>query len=149
MRIFYPLVLTFSLGVWLLRFLVKPVIKLAFFLLKSTFGWLFESSKSHTVKEVNEGVEYRGSSCTELILEDDTRRYMKTSTHDPHGKITRRAKELLGKRILLFTRGPALWSSDEYFSNIKNSRSHAITRIFVWVLIALVVILILVINSQQ
>ena len=120
-----------------------------FYLLKSTFDWLFESSRSHKLREVNESVPYRGSSCTEIILEDDTSRYMKTTTHDPHGKITQRAKELRGKRILLITRGPGLWSSEEYFSNIKDGRFYAIKRIFVWVLIALVIIIILMINSKN
>jgi hypothetical protein len=72
-----------------------------------------------TIKE-NEMV--RGSSCTVLVLGDGSQRHMKTSTFDPDGSITTKAKSLVGSRIRTTCwdpkDSPGRWSSQGYFRNI-------------------------------
>jgi hypothetical protein len=72
-----------------------------------------------TIKE-NEMV--RGSSCTVLVMGDGSQRHMKTSTFDPDGSITTKAKSLVGSRIRTTCwdpkDSPGRWSSQGYFRNI-------------------------------
>ena len=72
-----------------------------------------------TIKE-NEMV--RGSSCTVLVMGDGSQRHMKTSTFDPDGAITQKAKTLVGSRIRTTCwdpkGSPGRWSAQGYFRNI-------------------------------
>jgi hypothetical protein len=72
-----------------------------------------------TIKE-NEMV--RGSSCTVLVMGDGSQRHMKTSTFDPDGSITAKAKSLVGSRIRTTCWDPkdcpGRWSSQGYFRNV-------------------------------
>lgn len=72
-----------------------------------------------TIKE-NEMV--RGSSCTVLVMGDGSQRHMKTSTFDPDGAITAKAKSLVGSKIRTTCwdpkDSPGRWSSQGYFRNI-------------------------------
>jgi len=65
---------------------------------------------------------YRGSSCTILVMGDNTRRHMKTSTFDPTGSVTAHAKSLKGKRVRISCwdpiSQPGKWSSQGYFRNV-------------------------------
>lgn len=75
-----------------------------------------------TIKE-NEMV--RGSSCTVLVMGDGSQRHMKTSTFDPDGSITTKAKSLVGSRIRTTCwdpkDSPGRWSSQGYFRNIYSA----------------------------
>lgn len=65
---------------------------------------------------------YRGSSCTILVMGDNSRRHMKTSTFDPTGSVTAHAKSLKGKRVRISCwdpiSQPGKWSSQGYFRNV-------------------------------
>lgn len=65
---------------------------------------------------------YRGSSCTILIMGDESRRHMKTSTFDPTGSVTAHAKTLKGKRVRISCwdpiNQPGRWSNEGYFRNV-------------------------------
>jgi hypothetical protein len=65
---------------------------------------------------------YRGSSCTILVMGDNTRRHMKTSTFDPNGSVTSYAISLKGKRVRISCwdpiNQPGKWSSQGYFRNV-------------------------------
>lgn len=71
---------------------------------------------------VNTNVMHRGSSCTELVMGNNTRWYMKTITFDKDGRITQRAKSLIGKSVKISSwdpiDSPGYWSSQHYFRNI-------------------------------
>jgi hypothetical protein len=79
-------------------------------------------SEPETLIMVKEKQMVRGSSCTVLVLGDGSQRYMKTSTFDPDGAITQRAKTLVGTRIRTScwdSKGnPGKWSNQGYFRNI-------------------------------
>jgi hypothetical protein len=71
---------------------------------------------------VKENEMVRGSSCTVLLMGDGSQRHMKTSTFDPDGSITTKAKSLVGSRIRTTCWDPkdslGRWSSQGYFRNI-------------------------------
>lgn len=79
-------------------------------------------SSPDTLLEVREKQLYRGSSCTILIMSDGTQRHMKTSTFDPYGEVTTKAKSLIGRRVRISCWDPIgqpeKWSSQGYFRNI-------------------------------
>ena len=74
---------------------------------------------------INENEMVRGSSCTVLVMGDGSQRHMKTSTFDPDGSITTKAKSLVGSRIRTTCwdpkDSPGRWSSQGYFRNIYAS----------------------------
>jgi len=71
---------------------------------------------------VNTEVNHRGSSCTELVLGDGTRLYMKTITFDRDLRVTAKAQTLVGKKVKTSCwdpiREPGKWSSQGYFRNV-------------------------------
>jgi hypothetical protein len=72
--------------------------------------------------DVNEAVTYKGSSCTELVMADGSRLYMKTATFDRLGRVTARAKSLKGQKVKTtcwdpFDK-PGYWSRQGYFRNV-------------------------------
>lgn len=79
-------------------------------------------SSPDTLAEVQEQQIYRGSSCTILIMGDGTQRHMKTSTFDPYGDVTKKAKSLVGRRVRISCWDPigqpGKWSSQGYFRNV-------------------------------
>ena len=71
------------------------------------------------MKEVNEDVQFNGSTCTEIILGDKRKKiYMKTSTFDPKGSITAKARTLIGKAVETKTWKEEIWT-DEYFNDLN------------------------------
>lgn len=72
--------------------------------------------------KIKENEMVRGSSCTVLVMGDGSQRHMKTSTFDPDGSITKKAKTLVGSRIRTTCwdpkGSPGRWSSQGYFRNI-------------------------------
>jgi uracil-DNA glycosylase len=74
------------------------------------------------LEAVNTEVNYRGSSCTELVMDDGTRLYMKTATFDKDLSITAKAKSLIGKKVKTSCWDPigefGKWSRQGYFRNI-------------------------------
>ena len=74
------------------------------------------------LEAVNTKVMHRGSSCTELVMEDGTRLYMKTITFDRDLQVTAKAKTLVGRKVKTSCwdpiREPGKWSSQGYFRNI-------------------------------
>jgi len=83
-------------------------------------------SAPDTLVAVNENVLVRGSLCTVLVMADDTQRHMKTSTFDPDGAVTRKAKELIGSRVRTTCwdpiSSPGKWSRQGYFRNIYETK---------------------------
>lgn len=79
-------------------------------------------SSPDTLVEVREQQMYRGSRCTILIMGDGTQRHMKTSTFDPYGEVTKKAKSLVDRRVRISCWDPigqpGKWSSQGYFRNI-------------------------------
>lgn len=79
-------------------------------------------SAPDTLVEVKEGVLHRGSHCTILVMADGKQWHMKTSTFDPSGNVTKRAKALVGRRIRISSwdpiAQPGKWSSQRYFRNV-------------------------------
>ena len=71
---------------------------------------------------VNRNVKRGRSSCTQLVLSDGQRWYMKTSTFDPNFQITKKAESLIGKPVLISSWDPigqpGKWSSRGYFRNL-------------------------------
>mgnify|MGYP000117807234 FL=1 len=78
--------------------------------------------KKKILEAVNTEVNNRGSSCTELVMEDGTRLYMKTATFDKDLNITAKAKSLLGKKVKTSCWDPigetGKWTRQGYFRNI-------------------------------
>jgi hypothetical protein len=72
--------------------------------------------------DVNEDVLYRGSSCTELVMGDGSRLYMKTATFDRLGRVTARARSLKEQKVRTTCWDPldkpGYWSRQGYFRNI-------------------------------
>jgi hypothetical protein len=79
-------------------------------------------STPDTLVMVKEKQMVRGSSCTVLVMGDGSQRHMKTSTFDPDGAITQKAKTLVGIKIRTSCwdpkKNPGRWSSQGYFRNI-------------------------------
>ena len=75
-----------------------------------------------TLAAVNTEVMHRGSSCTELVMEDGTRLHMKTITFDRDLQVTAKAKSLVGRKVKTScwdpVREPGKWSSQGYFRNV-------------------------------
>jgi len=71
---------------------------------------------------IKENQMVRGSACTVLLMGDGSQRHMKTSTFDPDGAITQKAKTLVGSRVRTTCwdpkGSPGRWSSQGYFRNI-------------------------------
>jgi len=74
------------------------------------------------LEAVNTEVNYRGSSCTELVMDDGTRLYMKIATFDRDLSITSKAKSLVGKKVKTSCWDPisefGKWSRQGYFRNV-------------------------------
>jgi hypothetical protein len=72
--------------------------------------------------DVKENVMISGAPCTVLLLSDGSQQHMKTSTFDPHGLITRKAKSLIGFSVRTTSWNPksqpSKWSSLGYFNDI-------------------------------
>ncbi|MDC0433153.1 hypothetical protein OAL88_00550 [bacterium] len=72
--------------------------------------------------KVNFDVLYQGSPCTELVLGDQVKKYMKVSTFDPKLEISRKAKSLEGKKVKTTcwdpVNQPGKWSRQGYFRNV-------------------------------
>ena len=79
-------------------------------------------STPDTLLEVRENQLYRSSRCTILIMGDGSQRHMKTSTFDPYGSITSKAKSLIGKQVRISCWDPigqpGRWSNEGYFRNL-------------------------------
>ena len=79
-------------------------------------------TKPDTLVRVIPGVLYRRSSCTELVMGDGSRLYMKTSRFDPLCRVTAKAKSLEGQRVRTTCwdpyDAPGKWSSQGYFRNV-------------------------------
>ena len=74
------------------------------------------------LEAVNTEVNHRGSSCTELVMGDGTRLYMKTITFDRGLIVTTKAKSLVGKKVKTSCwdpiSEPGKWSRQGYFRNV-------------------------------
>ena len=72
--------------------------------------------------KVNRAVLHRGSSCTELVFTNGTRKYMKTSTFDRDLSVTKKAERLIGATVKTTcwdpVHEPGKWSSQNYFRGI-------------------------------
>lgn len=83
-------------------------------------------SAPDTLVMIKEKQMVRGSSCTVLVMGDGSQRHMKTSTFDPDGAITQKAKTLVGTRIRTSCwdpkGNPGRWSSQGYFRNIYEAK---------------------------
>jgi len=79
-------------------------------------------SAPDTLVLVREMQTVRSSSCTVLVMGDGSQRHMKTSTFDPDGVITQKAKTLVGTRVRTSCwdpkGNPGRWSSQGYFRDI-------------------------------
>ena len=79
-------------------------------------------SEPDALVSIKENQIVRGSACTVLVMGDGSQRHMKTSTFDPNGAITQKAKTLVGSRIRTTCwdpkGSPGRWSSQGYFRNI-------------------------------
>jgi hypothetical protein len=82
-------------------------------------------SSPDTLVDVKENQIYRGSSCTILMFANGSTRHMKTSTFDPSGEVTTKAKSLKGRRVRTScwdpVGQPGKWSSQGYFRNVYAS----------------------------
>jgi len=78
--------------------------------------------REKVLEAVNTEVFHRGSSCTELVMGDGTRLYMKTITFDRDLRVTAKAQTLVGKKVKTSCwdpiREPGKWSSQGYFRNV-------------------------------
>jgi len=107
-------------------FWLKDKVDEARFLVESIRADAEESSAllsaPDTLVMIKEKQMVRGSSCTVLVMGDGSQRHMKTSTFDPDGAITKKAKTLVGNRIRTSCwdpkGNPGRWSSQGYFRNI-------------------------------
>ncbi|MDN3663387.1 hypothetical protein [Vibrio agarivorans] len=76
----------------------------------------------NTLLSVRTDVIHYGSSCTELRLADGMKWYMKTSTFDKNGDVTKQAQSLIGKPVVVTSWDPVTepgkWSSRGYFRNV-------------------------------
>ena len=72
--------------------------------------------------EVNRSVYHRGSSCTELVFSDGSRKYMKVSTFDRNLEVTQKAEGLINCIVKTTCWDPVYepgkWSSQGYFRGI-------------------------------
>jgi hypothetical protein len=79
-------------------------------------------SDPNDLVSVKEHQMIRGSSCTVLVMGDGSKRHMKTSTFDLDGKITEKAKKLIGTKVRTSCwdpkNAPGKWSRQGYFRNI-------------------------------
>jgi hypothetical protein len=79
-------------------------------------------SEPDALVSIKENQIVRGSACTVLVMGDGSQRHMKTSTFDPDGAITQKAKTLVGSRVRTTCwdpkGSPGRWSSQGYFRNI-------------------------------
>ncbi len=79
-------------------------------------------SSPDILTHVNPNILFKGSSCTELIFSDGSKKYMKTSTFDKDGAITAHAMNLLNCKVKTTCwdpiGSPGRWSSLGYFRNI-------------------------------
>jgi hypothetical protein len=88
-------------------------------------AWIIKSAQPLREEPINSRAPIEpptGSSCTVLVMGDGSQRHMKTSTFDPDGSITTKAKSLVGSRIRTTCwdpkGSPGRWSSQGYFRNI-------------------------------
>ena len=82
-------------------------------------------SEPDALVSIKENQIVRGSTCTVLVMGDGSQRHMKTSTFDPDGAITQKAKTLVGSRVRTTCwdpkGSPGRWSSQGYFRNIYSA----------------------------
>jgi len=75
-----------------------------------------------TLIAVNRNIMHRGSSCTELVLSNNDRKYMKTVTFDPSLAVTTKAETLIDRQVKTTcwdpVNQPGYWSSQGYFRGI-------------------------------
>ncbi|MCW8335898.1 hypothetical protein [Vibrio paucivorans] len=68
------------------------------------------------------GKVHRGSPCTILTMKNGQQWFMKTSTFDKTGTVTRKAKALIGHPVVVTSwdpvREPGKWSKQGYFRNV-------------------------------
>jgi len=85
-------------------------------------GNLINTTEPDQLVSVDENVIYNNSSCTRLTLANGDLWYMKTSTFDLDGSVTRKAKKLIGYRVKVTSWDPVAepgkWSSRWYFRNL-------------------------------
>jgi hypothetical protein len=78
--------------------------------------------RAKILKDVHTNVSYRGSSCTELEMDDGTRLYMKTITFDRNLTVTKKAQSLKGKKVITSCWNPIgepdKWTNQSYFRNV-------------------------------
>jgi len=75
-----------------------------------------------TLIAVNRNIMHRGSSCTELVLSNNDRKYMKTVTFDPSLAVTTKAETLIDRQVKTTcwdpVNQPGKWSGQGYFRGI-------------------------------
>lgn len=75
-----------------------------------------------TLIAVNRNIMHRGSSCTELVLSNNDRKYMKTKTFDPFLSVTSKAERLVNRQVKTTCwdpiNQPGKWSNQGYFRGI-------------------------------
>ena len=79
-------------------------------------------SEITTLIAVNRNILHRGSSCTELVLSNNDRKYMKTVTFDPSLAVTTKAETLIDRQVKTTcwdpVNQPGKWSGQGYFRGI-------------------------------
>ena len=89
-------------------------------------GSIVKLSTKVVLTNVERDVLHRNSLCTVLHLQDNSKRYMKTSTFDKDLKITAKAESLIGKSVSISSwdpiNRPGKWSSQDYFRNVYETK---------------------------
>jgi hypothetical protein len=79
-------------------------------------------SDPDTLVDVLVGQMHRNSSCTILVMGDGSRRHMKTASFDRDGRVTAKAKSLIGRKVQIScwdpVDQPGRWSRDGYFRQV-------------------------------
>ena len=75
-----------------------------------------------TLIAVNRNIMHRGSSCTDLVLSNNDRKYMKTVTFDPSLAVTTKAETLIDRQVKTTcwdpVNQPGKWSRQGYFRGV-------------------------------
>ena len=87
-----------------------------------TEGYDQTLERMKTLKVVNTNKSLSGSLFTELVMEDEARLHMKTSSFDKDLSITAKAQSLIGRKVKTSSwnpiNEPRKWSKHDYFKNI-------------------------------
>lgn len=90
--------------------------------LSRTKGYVQTLERMKTLLAVNLDVNLYGSLCTELVMEDESRLYMKTSSFDKDLSITSKAQSMIGRKVKTSSwnpiNEPRKWSKHDSFTNI-------------------------------